>query len=97
MNYYNKSLNDFKTNFLLYVPLTIILQSCIGSIAAMYILMNSTVESFNFFQLTLCVMLSMGYNAVILAQLKGKLIFNVLIVSLLVNCLLIAINVIQLS
>lgn len=97
MNFYQKSLNDFRENFILYIPLSIILQSCIGSIAAMFILMNSTAESFNFIQLTLCVVFSMGYNAVIFAQLKSRLIFNTLIVTLLVNIVLIVINVIQLS
>ena len=97
MNFYIKSLNDFRENFIMYIPLTIILQSCIGSIAAMYILMNSTTDSFNFVQLTLCVIFSMGYNAVIFAQLKSKLVFNMLIATLIINIALIIINIIQLS
>lgn len=95
MKIYHNFLQDFKTNYQMYIPLSIIFQSCLGSIAAMYILMNSTQESFHFFQLTLCVIASMGYNAVIFAQLNIKWVFNVLIFSLIMNALLIIINVIE--
>ncbi len=88
MSLYNKAFMDFKKNYMLYVPLSIILQSCIGSIAAMYILMSSTTNSFPFFQLTLCVIVTMLYNASILAQINYKIVFNTLILSLLVNILL---------
>ncbi|GGG51353.1 hypothetical protein [Bizionia arctica] len=97
MNYYKKSLIDFRENFIMYIPLTIILQSCLGSIAAMFILKTSTAESFNFIQLTLCVIFAMGYNGVIYAQLKSKWIFNLLIVTLFIEVTLIIINVIKLS
>lgn len=96
MNLYSKYLDDFKKNYILYIPLSIILQSCIGSIAAMYILMNSEPE-FHFWELTFCVIVSMGYNAVIFAQLKEKWIFNFLILTFVVNVPLIIINVIRLQ
>ena len=95
MNYYSKYLEDFRSKLSLYIPLTIILQSCIGSIAAMYILMNSTSGEFLFFELTLCVVLSMGYNAFVLAQMSYKWTFNMLIASILGNILLIVINLIR--
>ncbi len=88
MNFYKVAFTDFKKNYMLYIPLSIILQSCIGSIAAMYILMSSTPNSFPFFQITLCVMVTMLYNASVLAQVNYKYVFNVLILSLLVNILL---------
>ncbi len=94
---YQQAIKDFNENYILYIPLTIILQSCIGSIAAMYILMNSPNEAFKFFELTLCVVLAMGYNAVIFAQLKTKIIFPILLASITINILLIIINVYQLS
>ncbi len=93
MNTYNNLYKDFKNNYILYIPLSIILQSCIGSIAAMFILMNSTATSFHFFQLTLCVVVSMWYNAAIFAQLTNKWVFNSLLLSLLINTILIVINV----
>ncbi|WP_299890875.1 hypothetical protein [uncultured Lacinutrix sp.] len=92
MKYYNYMLSDFKVNFMIYIPLSIILQSCIGSIAAMYILQTSAVDAFPFFQLTLCVIVSMAYNASVLAQLGYKLVFNMLVLSMLINILLIIIN-----
>lgn len=95
MNIYNQYFHSFRENFILYIPLTIILQSCLGSIAAMFILKNSTTGSFHFFELTLCVVFAMGYNAVIYAQLKNKFIFNVLIATLFVHIALIIINAIR--
>lgn len=97
MNYYNKHLSDFKENYILYIPLSIILQSCIGSIAAMYILINSKISEFYLLELTLCVIVSMAYNAAIMAQLKLKWVFNLLILSLIVNIILITLNVMRLQ
>ncbi|GGH44140.1 membrane protein [Mangrovimonas yunxiaonensis] len=96
MELYNKLYTDFRQNYTMNIALTIILQSCIGSIAAMYILMNSTQESFQIVQLSLCVIVSMLYNATIFAQLKTKTVFNALILSLVVNVALIIVNVAQL-
>ncbi|MCX7548584.1 hypothetical protein OS188_11545 [Xanthomarina sp. F1114] len=95
MNFLNQYRHDFKENYILYIPLTIILQSCLGSVAAMLILMNSTSGTFHFFELTLCVVFAMGYNAVVYAQLKNKVIFNILIATLLVHISLIIINLIR--
>ncbi|WP_353778629.1 hypothetical protein [Winogradskyella sp. 3972H.M.0a.05] len=97
MNYYSKFLQDFKSRYTIYIPLTIILQSCIGSVAAMYILMNSANGTFLFFELTICVVLSMSYNAAVLAQLNYKMVFNLLVASILGNILLIAINLVRLA
>lgn len=96
MNFYNKSLKDFNQDYILYIPLSIIFQSCVGSIAAMYILINSKVSEFYLLELSLCVVVTMAYNAAIMAQLKHKLIFNLLILSLVVNVILFAINVMRL-
>lgn len=95
MTVYQKGLIDFKQHYTLYIPLSIILQSCMGSIAAMYILMNST-QSFHFFELFLCVTFAMGYNGFIYAQTKIKWVYNLLIATLLMHTLLIVINVIRL-
>ncbi|HLV15291.1 MAG TPA: hypothetical protein VKY41_08935 [Xanthomarina sp.] len=96
MNILNQYRHDFKKNYILYIPLTIILQSCLGSIAAMFILKNSITGTFHFFELTLCVVFAMGYNAVVYAQLKNNIIFNFLVATLLVEIALIIINVIRL-
>ncbi|WP_339697037.1 hypothetical protein [uncultured Marixanthomonas sp.] len=82
---------EFKENYYAYMPLTIILQSCIGSIAAMLILAQGT-SMLSFIELMVCVSLCMGYNAALLAQAPYKLSFRLLGISLIANILLIFIN-----
>lgn len=88
---YSKLLKDFTEMYMAYIPLMIILSSCLGSIAAMYILMQDRSVS-QIFQLVLCVLVSMIFNASILAQMKPKIVFNLLITSLITNTLLVIIN-----
>ena len=82
---------EFEYDYYMYVPLTIILNSCIGSIAAMTILAQGT-SLLTGIELTLCVSLCMGYNAVLLAGSNKKIAFWLLGVSLIVNMLLILIT-----
>lgn len=94
MTLYTQYYNEFKDKYTMYIPLTIILQSCIGGIATMYILMNGLDTISGLIQLFLCVILTSFYNAAILAQLKGKIVFNLLLLSLLLNVIFIVINAI---
>lgn len=91
MAVYNKLLLDFKSLYWEYVPLSIIFQSCIGSMAAMMIL--AAKGPFYIVQLGICILLSMLYNAAILAQLKSKLVFDILLISLGINILLLILNI----
>ena len=91
MSIYYQGLKDFKQNFTLYIPLSIILQSCIGSIAAMFILMNSN-PNFRFFDLSMVVTFAMLYNGSLYAQMKAKWIYNLLILTLLVHITFLIIN-----
>ncbi len=91
MSIYNKLFLDFKDSYMLMIPLSIILQSCLGSITTMYILLNS--DSFLLVSMTLSVSTCMVYNAAILAQLKPKIVFNLLLISVTINVLLLLINV----
>ncbi|HAV55409.1 MAG TPA: hypothetical protein DCX41_10840 [Aequorivita sp.] len=75
----------------MYIPLSIIINSCIGSIAAMTILAQGT-GLITGIELTLCVALCMGYNAALLAGTNRKFAFWLLVVSLVVNMLLILIT-----
>ncbi len=95
MKIYNKYLSDFKSMYLANMTLGLILQSCVGSIAAMFILTNNDFHLSSYLQLTLCVIVSMAYNASALAQLSYKVTFNLLLLSLSVNILLIIFNVIM--
>lgn len=86
MNIYNNFLGSFKSSYMLMIPLSIVFQSCLGSISAMYILMDK--GSFMMWQLALVVMTTMIYNAAILAQLKVEIVFKLLLLSLVVNLLI---------
>ncbi len=83
--------HEFEHDYYMYVPLTIILNSCIGSLAAMTILAQGT-SLVSGVELTLCVSLCMGYNAVLLAGSNRKFAFWLLAISLVVNMLLILIT-----
>lgn len=87
MKIYNNLLRDFQASYMMMIPLSIILQSCLGSIATLYIIMNK--GPMMLLQLGICIAVTMMYNASILAQLKSKLVFNLLILSLASNMLLI--------
>ena len=84
---------EFSHNLFMYIPLTIILQSCLGSIAAMMILAQGT-TLVSGIELTICVVLSMTYNAALLAQMKSDISFWLLMASLAGNSVLIFINLI---
>ncbi len=82
---------EFEYDYYMYIPLTIILNSCIGSIAAMTILAQGTSLTSGI-ELTLCVSLCMGYNAALLAGSNKKIAFWMLAVSLIANMMLILIT-----
>ncbi|HSI69099.1 MAG TPA: hypothetical protein VK941_02625 [Gillisia sp.] len=92
MKLYNLLYEDFEELFVGYSALAVILSSCIGSAAALVILMNGH-DVFQMVQLFIVVVVCMGYNATVLAQLKPKIVFNSLIISLVVSTLFIIYNV----
>lgn len=96
MKLYNQGLEDFKEHLTLYVPLSIIFQSCLGSIAAMFILKNST-HTFHFIDLILVVSFAMAYNGSLYAQMKPKIIYNLLIATILVHTTFLIINLVRLA
>ncbi|WP_339611867.1 hypothetical protein [uncultured Planktosalinus sp.] len=88
MNLYQKGLTEFQEMYYSYAVLGVIGSSCIGSIAAMLILMSGT-SIIEMIQLFLVVAVAMWYNASVLAQLKAKFVYNSLLLSLLMSVLLI--------
>lgn len=92
MRIYELLYKDFEELFLGYSTVAIILSSCLGSAAAMLILMNGH-DFIQMTQLFLVVVVCMGYNASVLAQMKKRFVFNALIVSLLVSTVLLVLNV----
>ncbi len=92
MNFYQKQLSDFTRDFYAGASTGIILSSCLGSIAAMLVLMNGNALA-EMIQLGLIVVVCMWFNASVLAQLKAKFVFNSLIFSILVSTTFILINI----
>jgi len=84
MTIYNKQLLEFKRDFFAGATTGILVSSCLGSIAAMLILMNGH-TAIDMIQLGLVVIASMWYNASVLAQLKARFVFNSLIVSIVLS------------
>lgn len=86
MNLYHNLLTEFKRAQTGYASIAIIPQSCIGSVAAMMLLMNDWGLITKMILLFLVTILCMFYNGAVLAQLKTKAIFNLLIISILFSC-----------
>lgn len=83
---YNNLLTEFKRGQSGYATIAIIGQSCIGSAAAMLLLMSDLATFPKMSLLFLVTILCMNFNGAVLAQLKPKIIFNILIISVLFNC-----------
>lgn len=92
MKLYKNLYEDFEQLYLGYSTLGIILSSCLGSAAAMVVLMNGH-DFTQMCQLFLIVVVAMGYNSAFLAQMKPKFVFNSLILSLATSTILLLINV----
>lgn len=68
----------------MHATLGIILSSCLGAASAMLVMINgnSLIEMFQIFLIT---SVCMGFNATVLANLKPKIVFNSLLISLFLN------------
>ena len=93
MKLYKLLYEDFEDLFVGYSAVAVILSSCLGSAAALVILMNGH-DVAQMVKLFFVVVVCMGYNATVLANLKPKIVFNSLILSLAVSIILIIYNVI---
>lgn len=74
------------------IPMTMIFQSCLGSVAAFYIL-QSGANLIQMIELGISVMCCMLYNATVLGQLKLTFIYAMLWISVILNTLLIIVNI----
>ncbi|MEX0997461.1 MAG: hypothetical protein WDZ45_10465 [Flavobacteriaceae bacterium] len=88
---YGTLLTEFNEMYYPYAALGIIASSCIGSVAAMLILMRGT-GPLQMVEMFLVVCVAMWFNATVLAQLKPKIVLNSLIVSIFVSVLLIILH-----
>lgn len=92
MKLYRTVYEDFEKMYLGHATVGIILSSCLGSAAAMVVLMNGH-DFIQMLQLFLIVVVAMGYNSTVLANMKAKFIFNALIISIVVSSVLLLLNV----
>ncbi|KAB5486114.1 hypothetical protein FOT42_014065 [Flagellimonas hadalis] len=86
---YNRLLIEFKKDQLGYSTIAIIGQSCLGSAAAMVLLMGSMQMAVKMILLFFVTIFCMAFNGAVLAQLKVKVTFNILIFSILFSALVI--------
>lgn len=91
MALYQKTFEDFKRGYLGFATLAIIGQSCLGSAAAMYILKNGNSVS-QMLQLAVIVIVCMVVNGSILAQQKPRIVFNLIITSVVASVFMIVLN-----
>lgn len=68
---YQKSFTYFRSHYLQLIPITIILQTCIASIAVLYLLMHPPTVTI-MVQLAISVYVASFYNGAIIAQLPVK-------------------------
>lgn len=94
MGFYQETLKNYEEGFFANVAVGVIAQSCLGAVAAMYILQNGT--SFpQMIQLFLAVAACMLYNGAVLSTQKPKVVLNTLIISVVINTILTIANMIM--
>ncbi len=91
MELYVKSLKEFRKDIRGYSTIFIIGQSCLGSVAAMFILMNGN-SIFQMIQLFIVTIACMLFNAAVLSQRKSEVVFKLLLASILISTFIIIFN-----
>ncbi len=81
----------FAGSYFQLIPLTIIIQACIGSMAV-YFLLQGIPTVWDMIQLLLCVAATTMYLGAILAQVHVKKVFNLFILGLVVNIILLSLQ-----
>lgn len=89
----NNAYRYFARSYFQLIPLTIIFQACIGSIAVYYILQGIP-DLWDMFKLFCCVAATTSYLGAILGQIHVKKVFALFVIGSLVNILLLAIQLI---
>jgi len=88
-NIYVQTFNEFKKRQLGYSTIAIIGQSCLGSAAAMLLLMGNMEMALKITILFFVTIFCMAFNGAVLAQLKPLTTFNLLILSIVFSTLVI--------
>ncbi|MFD0799386.1 hypothetical protein ACFQZJ_18080 [Maribacter chungangensis] len=92
MNLYKSLLEEFKKEQTGYSAIAIIGQSCLGSAAVMLLLMDEMSMAIKMSLVFFVTIFCMAYNAAVLAQLKSKMTFNLLVLSILFSTVVIIVN-----
>jgi len=90
---YKRNLEGYTRGFMGFNALAVMVQSCIGGIAAMTVLQNGS-SPLQMVQLFLVVIVSSFFNGSVLAQQKPKTVFNLLLISVVVNTIITILNAI---
>lgn len=88
LGWFDNQINIFEKGRFGWMTIYMTAQSCIGAIACMYILQNHGSD----FTLAICAALTMGSNAMFIAQASGKICLIVLYFSLVLNTIFILSN-----
>ena len=91
MKLYNNLLEEFKNGQMGYAAFAILGQSCIGSIAAMMILISDLSQVTSLLLLFLVTIFCLAFNASVLAQLKPNITFNLFVLSVMFSGIIITI------
>lgn len=93
MSTYQNLLSTYKNGYYGFTTMSVMVQSCLGGLTAMFILINGNTP-LQMIQLFFTVVLCSAFNGAVLSQMSQKLVFNLLIASVVVNTLLLVINVV---
>ncbi|MFH6933573.1 hypothetical protein [Flavobacterium sp. FlaQc-30] len=91
MTLYQTTFENFDKNYIGSATMAVIGQSCLGAAAAMFILANGTSIP-QMIQLAVIVLVCIFVNTSILAQMKHKVVFNLLLTSAFFSVLFIILN-----
>ncbi|WP_343696655.1 hypothetical protein [Flavobacterium sp.] len=91
MTLYQTTFDIFNRNYMGSAAMAVIGQSCLGGAAAMYVLSNGTSIT-QMIQLAIIVLACIFVNTSILAQMKHKVVFNLLILSSVLSVVFILLN-----
>lgn len=91
MTLYQTTFENFNKSYIGSATMAVIGQSCLGAAAAMYILSHGTSIG-QMIQLAIIVLACIFVNTSILAQMKHKLVFNLIITSAFLSVLFIILN-----
>jgi len=91
MKTFQKYLQNYERGIIGFATISILGQSCLGSIAAMFILMGGTTPA-QMVQLFFVTIFCMIYNGAVLSQQKAKLSFGILAISVSLSLITIVLN-----